>query len=91
MVNAADTRGFCPHRGQESANPCAPKPGGIAHHHISDTSIALFTHFIPCGVGEAVTASVLPHTTLGVVISLRSSRLKTRVDGKSLAFRSVQR
>ncbi|WP_338776184.1 Tn3 family transposase [Streptomyces sp. DG1A-41] len=30
------------------------KPGGIAYHHISDTCIALFTHFIPCGVWEAV-------------------------------------
>ncbi|MBT2401420.1 Tn3 family transposase [Streptomyces sp. ISL-100] len=29
-------------------------PGGIAYHHISDTYIALFTHFIPCGVWEAV-------------------------------------
>jgi TnpA family transposase len=28
--------------------------GGIAYHHISDTYIALFTHFIPCGVWEAV-------------------------------------
>ncbi len=30
------------------------KPGGIAYHHISDTYIAPFTHFIPCGVWEAV-------------------------------------
>ncbi|MFD6278072.1 Tn3 family transposase [Streptomyces sp. NPDC060209] len=30
------------------------KPGGIAYHHISDIYIALFTHFIPCGVWEAV-------------------------------------
>ncbi|GAV41726.1 Tn3 family transposase [Streptomyces acidiscabies] len=30
------------------------KSGGIAYHHISDTYIALFTHFIPCGVWEAV-------------------------------------
>ncbi|MCB0262303.1 MAG: Tn3 family transposase [Calditrichaeota bacterium] len=28
--------------------------GGIAYHHISDTYIALFTHFIACGVWEAV-------------------------------------
>jgi TnpA family transposase len=28
--------------------------GGIAYHHISDTYIALFTHFISCGVWEAV-------------------------------------
>jgi TnpA family transposase len=30
------------------------KPGGIAYHHVSDTYIALFSHFIPCGVWEAV-------------------------------------
>ncbi|MEU2389626.1 Tn3 family transposase [Streptomyces sp. NPDC007369] len=30
------------------------KPGGVAYHHISDTYVALFTHFIPCGVWEAV-------------------------------------
>ena len=28
--------------------------GGIACHHISDTYIALFSHFIACGVWEAV-------------------------------------
>lgn len=28
--------------------------GGIAYHHISDTYIALFSSFIPCGVWEAV-------------------------------------
>lgn len=28
--------------------------GGIAYHHVSDTYIALFTHFIACGVWEAV-------------------------------------
>ncbi|SFP68381.1 Tn3 family transposase [Salibacterium halotolerans] len=28
--------------------------GGIAYHHISDNYIALFSHFIPCGVWEAV-------------------------------------
>jgi TnpA family transposase len=28
--------------------------GGIAYHHISDSYIALFTTFIPCGVWEAV-------------------------------------
>jgi hypothetical protein len=48
------TRGFHPVHVQESANPRASKSGGIAYHHISDTYIALFTHFIPCGVWEAV-------------------------------------
>jgi TnpA family transposase len=28
--------------------------GGIAYHHVSDTYIALFNHFINCGVWEAV-------------------------------------
>ena len=28
--------------------------GGIAYHHISDTYVALFSHFISCGVWEAV-------------------------------------
>jgi len=28
--------------------------GGIAYHHVSDTYVALFTHFISCGVWEAV-------------------------------------
>ncbi|WP_331720547.1 Tn3 family transposase (plasmid) [Streptomyces sp. NBC_00161] len=28
--------------------------GGIAYHHLSDLYIALFTHFVPCGVWEAV-------------------------------------
>jgi len=28
--------------------------GGIAYRHISNTYIALFSHFTPCGVWEAV-------------------------------------
>ena len=28
--------------------------GGIAYHHIADTYVALFSHFIPCGVWEAI-------------------------------------
>jgi len=28
--------------------------GGIAYYHVSDTYIALFSHFIPCGVYEAL-------------------------------------
>ena len=28
--------------------------GGIGYYHISDMYIALFSHFIPCGVYEAV-------------------------------------
>src|SRR3546814_1925666 len=28
--------------------------GGIGYYHVSDKYIALFSHFIPCGVHEAV-------------------------------------
>ncbi len=28
--------------------------GGVGYYHVSDTHIALFSHFIPCGVREAV-------------------------------------
>jgi TnpA family transposase len=28
--------------------------GGIAYRHVSDTYVALFSHFIPCGVWEAI-------------------------------------
>ena len=28
--------------------------GGIAYHHVSDTYILLFSHFIACGVWEAI-------------------------------------
>jgi len=28
--------------------------GGVAYYHVSDTYIALFSHFIPCGVYEAI-------------------------------------
>ena len=28
--------------------------GGIAYHHVSDTYVALFSHFISCGTWEAV-------------------------------------
>ena len=47
--------------------------GGIAYHHISDTYIALFSHFIACGVWEAVyildgllknRSALQPHTLL---------------------------
>jgi TnpA family transposase len=28
--------------------------GGIAYHHVADTYVALFSHFIPCGTWEAI-------------------------------------
>jgi TnpA family transposase len=30
------------------------RSGGIAYRHVADTYIALFSHFIPCGVHEAI-------------------------------------
>jgi Tn3 transposase DDE domain len=39
---------------RESANLRASGFGGIAFRLVSDTYIALFSHFIPCGVWEAV-------------------------------------
>jgi len=39
---------------RESRNPRASGFGGIAFRLISDPYIALFSHFIPCGVWEAV-------------------------------------
>lgn len=48
--------------------------GGIAYHHVADSYIALFSHFIPCGVWEAVyllegllknTSDVQPKTVHG--------------------------
>jgi TnpA family transposase len=29
-------------------------PGGIVYHHVADNYVALFSHFIPCGVWEAI-------------------------------------
>jgi hypothetical protein len=51
---APTTRGFRLVHVPESANPRASGYGDIAYRHISDTYIALFSHFIPCGVWEAV-------------------------------------
>jgi TnpA family transposase len=28
--------------------------GGVAYYHVSETYIALFSHFIPCGVWESI-------------------------------------
>ena len=28
--------------------------GGIAYHHVADSYVALFSHFIPCGTWEAI-------------------------------------
>jgi hypothetical protein len=47
--------------------------GGIAYHHVADNYVALFSHFIPCGVWEAVyiiegllqnTSDIQPDTVL---------------------------
>jgi len=42
--------GFRLNHVRESANPRASAVGGIGYHHVSDLYIALFTHFVPCGV-----------------------------------------
>lgn len=47
-------RGFPLFHPQESANSRAFGYGGIAYRHVSNTYIALFSRFIPCGVWEAV-------------------------------------
>jgi TnpA family transposase len=39
---------------RESRNLRASGFGGIAYHYVSDTYVALFSRFIPCGVWEAV-------------------------------------
>ena len=39
---------------RESRNLRASGYGGIAYRHVSNTYVALFSHFIPCGVWEAV-------------------------------------
>ena len=48
--------------------------GGIAYHHVADSYVALFSHFIPCGTWEAVyiidgllknESDIQPHTIHG--------------------------
>jgi Tetratricopeptide repeat/Tn3 transposase DDE domain len=53
-TRVAMTLGFRNRHGQESGNPRAFGYGGIAYRHVSNTNLALFSHFIPCGVWEAV-------------------------------------
>ncbi len=55
--------------------------GGIAYHHISDTYVALFTHFIPCGVWEAVYIldGLLKNTS-----DLQPDRIHADTQGQSL-------
>ncbi|WP_443064943.1 Tn3 family transposase [Streptomyces sp. NBC_01336] len=68
-----------------------PKPngavGGIAHHHVPDPSIALFTHFVPCGAREAVyimegllknTSEVRPTPRAGLPVPDRAHRTSRR-------------
>jgi hypothetical protein len=40
--------------GRESANLRVSGYGGIAYRQVSNTYVALFSRFIPCGVWEAV-------------------------------------
>jgi TnpA family transposase len=56
--------------------------GGIAYHHISDSYIALFTSFIPCGVWEAIhildglirNRSTIQPDTLHAILKARANR-----------------
>lgn len=55
--------------------------GGIAYHHVSDTYIALFSHFIPCGLWEAVyiVDGLLKNTS-----DLQPTRVHADTQGQSL-------
>ena len=65
-------------RWKPTSTICWPRPrsgtelGGIAYHYVSDTYVALFSRFIPCGVWEAVHPieglhynAARPHRALG--------------------------
>jgi TnpA family transposase len=54
MLKPTATRGFLAQHSQDSANLRACGYGGIAYRHVTNTYIALFSRFIPCGVWEAV-------------------------------------
>ncbi|MCP4966884.1 MAG: Tn3 family transposase [bacterium] len=56
--------------------------GGIAYRHIADTYIALFSHFIPCGVWEAVFifAGLLEHASE----TIDPEEIHTDTQGQSL-------
>ncbi|MGH7732536.1 MAG: Tn3 family transposase, partial [Gemmatimonadales bacterium] len=64
----------------------ASEPGGIAYHHIADTYIALFTHFIPCGVWEAVyiIEGLLKNTS-----EIQPSTIRADTQGQSLPVFSL--
>jgi TnpA family transposase len=62
------------------------KPGGIAYHHIADTYIALFTHFIPCGVWEAV---YIIEGLLKNVSEVQPSTIHADTQGQSLPVFSL--
>ncbi|MER7393993.1 Tn3 family transposase [Streptomyces sp. NPDC000151] len=48
------------------------KAGGIAYHHISDTYIALFTHFNPCGFCISVARMLLTGSSCSMAMVSRS-------------------
>ncbi|WP_413812615.1 Tn3 family transposase [Streptomyces sp. OE57] len=74
------------------------KPGGIAHHHVSDTYIALFTRFIPCGVREAgyiIEGPAGEHQrregTISFSLLLKRLRSGSRKNAACAAFREAGR
>ena len=54
--------------------------GGIAYHHVADTYIALFSHFIPCGVWEAI---YLIEGLLNNVSDIQPTTIHTDTQGQS--------
>src|SRR5712671_5179678 len=54
--------------------------GGIVYHYISDTYVALFSRFIPCGVWEAVH---LIEGLLANISDIQPSTVHTDTQGQS--------
>lgn len=58
------------------------RTGGIAYRHVADNYIALFSHFIPCGVHEAV---YILDGLLKNLFDVKPSRLHADTHGQSTA------
>lgn len=58
------------------------RSGGIAYRHVADTYIALFTHFIPCGVHEAI---YILDGLLKNISEIQPNRLHADTHGQSTA------
>ena len=71
--------------------------GGIGYYHVSDTYVALFSHFIPCGVWEAVylldgllknRSDIQPDTIYAATRGRPNSRVTSRHLGQSSGIRA---